>query len=248
MRYGVQWIGFAHMAMLHKRIAIVAAMRSELVPLLKAANKCQRGRVELYELDSAVVAIGGVGQAAGRRAAEVAIDFAQPDVLISAGFGGALRPELHVGDVVMAREVVDADNGKRYPTLGGEAVVVTSANIVGPAEKRRLREQYSAVLVDMEGAAVAAVAAEHGLEFMAVKAVSDEIDFPMPPLGRFVDADGKMNVAKLLMGAALHPQWWLPLAQLGRNSAVASVHLTRRLEHLIEQYSTNILKEKVSLR
>ena len=46
-------------------------------------------------------------------------------------------------------------------------------------------------MVDMEGAAVAQVAKEHGLEFAAVKAISDDADFPMPPLNRFIDENGK---------------------------------------------------------
>ena len=48
----------------------------------------------------------------------------------------------------------------------------------------------------MEAAAVAAVAQERGIEFAAVKAISDELDFVMPPVGRFVDADGKFETAR----------------------------------------------------
>ena len=43
----------------------------------------------------------------------------------------------------------------------------------------------------MEGAAVAQVANERGLKFAAMKAISDEAAFVMPPLNRFIDENGK---------------------------------------------------------
>ncbi len=40
----------------------------------------------------------------------------------------------------------------------------------------------------MEAAAVAAAARAHGIAFRAVKAISDELDFEMPEMARFIDA------------------------------------------------------------
>ncbi len=66
--------------------------------------------------------------------------------------------------------MVDVATGERYPARGGEWVLATSQDVSGVAEKRALLTKYGADVVDMEGAAVAQVAREHGLEFAAVKA------------------------------------------------------------------------------
>ncbi len=156
--------------MLRKRTAIVAAMAVELAPLIGAVLPRTVNGVELFELSNAVIAIGGIGAKHGRRAAEVAIEQYHPERLLAAGIAGAVSPGLRVGDVASAREVIDAAMGVRYATSnGGEWVLVTVVKISDADEKRRLRAEYGADVVDMEGAAVAAVAQRHGLEFAAIK-------------------------------------------------------------------------------
>ncbi len=92
-------------------------------------------------------------------------------------------------------------------------------------------------MVDMEGAAVAQVAKERGLEFAAVKAISDDASFPMPPLMRFIDENGKFDTRQFLVYIALHPKWWATLGKMRKNSKAASANLCRALEHLIEDSS-----------
>ncbi len=60
--------------MAHKPVAIVAAMRVELAPLLGKRQPQQVDGVELFELPDAVVAIGGIGEKCARHAAEVVIE------------------------------------------------------------------------------------------------------------------------------------------------------------------------------
>jgi purine-nucleoside phosphorylase len=218
-----------------KRTAIVAAMATELATLIGHVRPRRVNSVELFELPNAVVAIGGIGAKHGRRAAEVAIEQYDPQRLLAAGIAGAVSPSLRIGDVASVREVIDAAGGERYSTSnGGEWVLVTAANISNADEKRRLHAQYSADVVDMEGAAVAAVARQHGLEFAAIKSISDEAEFAMPPLDRFVRDDGQLAMGRLALSALLHPEWWGALARLRRNSKLASKNLCAAVEHLLE--------------
>ncbi len=121
--------------MLGKPIAIVVAMRVELAPLLGKTGSHNVDGVELFELQQAMVAVGGIGEKRARHAAEVVIEHAQPKLLVSAGMAGAISPQLKVGDVGRIREVVDVATGDRYPTRGGEWVLATS-----PRHKRCRRE------------------------------------------------------------------------------------------------------------
>ncbi len=146
-----------------------------------------------------------------------------------------------------AREVIDVKTGDRYPTGHGDWVVTTAESVSGPAEKRTLMARYAADVVDMEGAMVASVACEHGIEFAAVKAVSDEADFIMPPFSQFIEESGKLATGRLAAHMAVRPRWWPSLVHLRINSRVAAVNLCSAVEHLIEQRSGPVRQEKVPL-
>jgi len=218
----------------HKPIAVVVAMRRELAPLLRGRAGQRVDGVEFIELENAVVAVGGIGRVAAWGAAKAVVARYGPTMLISAGIVGALSATLRVGDVVRGGGVVDADSGARFAASGGDSLIVTVSSVSGPAEKRSLADRYKADVVDMESSVVAAVAREHGIDFRAVKAVSDELDFEMPPVGRFVNADGSFATARFATYVAMRPKWWFQVRQLAVNSKVASLNLSHEVEHLME--------------
>jgi adenosylhomocysteine nucleosidase len=218
----------------HKSVAIVTAMRKELAPLLRGKRLQRVEGVDLFEMDSAVVAVGGIGEKCARRAAEAAIEYAQPKLLLSAGIAGAISLRLKVGDVGRIREVVDVATGDRYPTRGGEWVLATSQDVSDAAEKQELLTKFGADVVDMEGAAVAQVARERGLQFAAVKSISDDAGLAMPPLTRFIDKNGKFANGRFLLYVALRPKWWPVLGKIRANTAIASANLCRAVVNLIE--------------
>jgi hypothetical protein len=241
-----QWIGSGRTTMPHKSVAIVAAMRREVAPLLRGVQGQRTDGVEFFELENAVVAVGGIGRIAAWSAAEAVVKRYGPAALISAGIAGALTATLKVGDIVRAGEVVDANSGARFTAAGGESVMVTVSSVSGPEDKRLMADRYKADVVDMECSAVAAVAREHGISFSTIKAISDELEFEMPPLGRFVDANGKFETARFAAYVAIRPKWWATLRQLAVNSRMASVNLSHALEHLIEGCANNAQEEKIS--
>jgi adenosylhomocysteine nucleosidase len=217
-----------------KPVAIVAAMPVEVAPLLDGVQPEQISGVDLFDLSGAVVAVGGIGEKFARRTAEVAIDYARPKLVLSAGIVGAISPKLKVGDVGRIREVVDVATGVRYPsTDGGDWVLATSQDVSDSAEKHELLTKYGADVVDMEAAAVAQVAKERGLEFAAIKSISDDAEFDMPPLNRFID-EGKFDTRRFLIYVALHPRWWGALGRIKKNSEIATRNLCDAVAHLIE--------------
>ena len=221
----------------HKPVAVVVAMQTEVAPLVRGYPPSTVDGINLFEMESAIVAVGGIGRQAAHRAAGAVMDWFSPAVLVSAGIAGALTDSWHVGDVLFARDVVDADSGERFSAGGSAGTVVTASNVSGPAEKRNLAQRWTADVVDMEAAAVAKLAAANGIEFIAIKAVSDELDFVMPPVDRFVDATGKFETLRFAGFLALHPGWWQAVRQLSRNSSIATVNLSSALQHLIDQRS-----------
>ncbi len=208
-------------------------MPVEVAPLLNGVKPEQVDGVDLFDLPNAVIAVGGIGERFARRAAEVAIEHAQPKLLLSAGIVGAISPKLKVGDVGRIRQVVDVATGAIYPTTGGDWVLATSQDVSDAAEKHDLLTKFGADVVDMEAAAVAQVAKEHGLEFAAIKSISDDAEFDMPPLNRFID-NGKFDTRRFLIYIALHPRWWGALGKIKKNSEIATEKLCEEVRHLIE--------------
>jgi len=224
------------------KVGIVTAMPTEVWPLIREWRKSphpsqNQGRVghplEFFEGEDAVLLCGGIGYEAGKRAAEAVIEYAKPSLLIATGLAGGLKPEWTLGRTMVAAEVVDEATGRRFKTAYGEGTVVSSREIARATKKRELASRFAADLVDMEGAAVAEVAEAHGLPFLAVKAVSDEMDFELPPLQEFVDAEGRFQSVRFGLWAAWHPRWWPAIARLKKRSDCAAAVLAGRLREVI---------------
>lgn len=237
MRCAVRWSGSGRTDMA-RRLGIVCAMKEELAPLLRRARRTSIDGVQLYELPGATIAVSGIGREAGLRAAETLVNNAKAELLVSAGFAGALTPHIQVGTVGWARQMIEASSGTRYAVGDGTSGtwrIATADMVSGPAEKRELAASFAADAVDMEGAHVAAVAKKYGLEFRAVKVISDDLDHPLPPMSPFVDEQGKLHQGRFAAYVALRPRWWWPVIKLGLNSRKAAAHLSEAVKHLIQQ-------------
>jgi adenosylhomocysteine nucleosidase len=156
--------------------------------------------------------------------------------LISVGVAGACDPGLRVGDVARAGVVIDGRSGERFEDSQFRQVLVTGDAVAGVEEKARLFAEWGAAAVDMEAATVARLAREHGLEFRAIKAISDAADFEVNGLGRFATAEGQFREGAFALHAALRPWMWGKVIALGRNSSRALAALTAELEGELDWY------------
>ena len=233
------------------KIAIIAALEREVAPLLRTGSWSRQSLSGVdgacYENDIAVVACAGIGGVAAGRMAEALIAGYKPALVVSAGLAGALTPAGKVGQVICPAVVICA--GKAVPVevasppeiagLRQAGTLVTASRVSGAEEKRSLARQYSADALDMEAAAVAEVAAAHGLAFMAVKAISDEYNFPMPNLDRFIDEQGRFQTGRFAFYIAFRPSMWRIVKKLASNSGQASRELCAALRVLIDAESVS---------
>ena len=228
----------------NRKIAIVVAMERELAPLIKLWQRVERshsGReFRFFENGTAVLVAGGIGAEAARRATEAVISLYGPDLVISAGFAGALDNTLAVGDVITPAWVINARDGGRVETDRGAGVLVTVATTASVEQKAKLAKAYHAQAVDMEAAAVALGAQARGIRFAALKSISDAAGFELPPMDRFVTHDGKFRTVPFVIFTALRPQLWSTVIGLARNSGVASRALCGALERFLgEETASN---------
>jgi adenosylhomocysteine nucleosidase len=218
-----------------ERLAIIAAMEREVHPLVRNWKQAQAGGLPAWRSGNMLVVCGGIGAGPARRAAECVMSAFNPSVLISVGFAGSLDSMLNAPDIFVPAKVVDVCSGKEFATgeaNGTSTTLLTLDDIADVASKQALARDYDAQAVDMEAAAVARVAAGHGLEFRAVKAISEDIGFPLPSFAPFITAEGGLRSVSLAAHLAARPWLWASVLALRQNAARASRALALALRPL----------------
>jgi adenosylhomocysteine nucleosidase len=238
------------------KIAIIAALEHELRPLIKhwAPTRAQHEGREFifYEGTYAVAVCSGIGPESGRRAAEAIIALYSPELLISAGIAGGLTPDLKVGETIFPATIIDARDSSRHETAIKDArigatplaktIVVSYPEIASAEQKQKLGKAYGAHAVDMEGASVAVAAEAHGLPFVAIKSISDDVNFELPEMMPFF-RDGQFQAARFALHIVFRPWLWMKVLRLAQNTKLASENLCAWLR---ESALTNTIVPGVS--
>jgi adenosylhomocysteine nucleosidase len=221
------------------RIGIIAALPGELKPLVRNWQRMPvvRGsRIDMWltERDgNEVVAVcAGMGAAAARRAFTAAEFAGSLDMVLSVGWAGGLT-DAQIQPAM--DEIVDAQTGERFTLGAGTQRVVTTVQVAGVEEKRRLRAAYGAVAVDMEAATVARLAQMRGIPMHCFKAISDGPNARLPDINPFIDVDGHLKMAPFLAHVALRPQYWGSLIEMGGRSMKATVVLVLAIEKFLAE-------------
>ena len=243
------------------RVVIIAAMEREVKPLVREWRRSSTSdgarNFQTFEKEERVVVISGIGSKHAETAARAAVAQYRPEQLVSVGLAGALIRSLKAGSVFTPNVVVDATDGTEYRStpayakaahaggpgaaeIGGAVgggVLVSADEIAGIEAKQKLVERFHALVVDMEAAGVAKAAQEAQVAFRCVKAISDEADFVMQPLAKFVDVTGNFQSGRFAGWAAMRPWQWLRVAKLSRNAAKATRALCEWLEKNLAESS-----------
>ncbi|HVN44206.1 MAG TPA: hypothetical protein VMT66_03065 [Steroidobacteraceae bacterium] len=210
-------------------LGILAALAAES----RALGTARGGPGEAATLaDGSLLVLSGIGPRAATEGARRLIA-AGARALISWGMAGGLDPSLAAGCVVLPREVLSRE-GKSFATEPGWHAAVaqliatrlalsTGRLLSSPeplgsiAAKAEAFRRSAAVAVDMESAAVAEVASDARLPFLAVRAIVDTANDTVPQAALAaagIDAAG-VRVAKLLVALARAPRELAPLMRLG---------------------------------
>jgi adenosylhomocysteine nucleosidase len=223
------------------RVAIIAAMRGELKPLVRGWKRESRDGVDLwrwrYDQGEWVAACAGAGVEAATRAFSAVEKDGTLDLVVSTGWAGALREEFAPGRAYWLSGVIDVRTGERFPVASaqGECLLATSPGVAGETEKRRLAAAYSAGLVDMEAAAVARMAEMRGIPFDCIKGVSDGFADKLPDFNRFLLSDGHFRLTRFVLFAVLRPWYWPALMRMGENSKRAAQGMAESLLDFLDE-------------
>ncbi len=223
-----------------RRLGIVVALPAEARCLVNRRIKPEA----CIEFDREVrLVLAGVGRRRARLAAEALVRDGA-GALLSWGTAGALVPALARGSLLLPVTVMDPEGtrlavdaawrGRVIEALGDrlawhDGALVQSAQVLAhPEDKARLAKRSGAVAVDMESAAVAAVAAAAGLPFLAVRVIADPYErlIPAELLGTF-DAYGRVRALAFARALRRRPQVLADALRLAQDLRAAFATLRR---------------------
>ena len=189
---------------------------------------------------------GGRAEKAGDQARSLAADGVQ--ALVSFGIAGGLDPALSPGTLVLPR-VVKTPDGGAFPcdvswhgrfagsllssvTVSDQDLVSVTEPVVTAEAKRDLAKRTGAGAVDVESAAVGAVAQEIGLPFLTIRAIADTADQRLPSAAlKATNADGSVSTFRALLGMVMRPGEAGNMVRLARQTGKAKRTLARVAHH-----------------
>ena len=216
------------------------AESSDFVALLRTPERLGEGKHDAKGLlgDREVgVLHTGVGQTiAHARVAAFLQSNEKPSLLVSAGFAGALREALDIGDVLWAENFSEPRFHallRALPCVPG--TLATASNMIDTPADREALAQTGADAVDMETETLAALASEAGIPFLSLRGISDTpaAPFPVPPAVLFDVARQKTDFTILALYLLRHPAAIPRLLAFAKNVATARRALTNVLERVL---------------
>lgn len=170
--------------------------------------------------EGSLLALSGMGRGAAAAAAQALVD-AGVTALMSFGMAGGLDPKLEPGSVVIPCELLSIDGARyaacrtwreqvaaavspMYPVSAGNLLSSPHA-IATPADKAAAFRNTGAAAVDMESAAVAEIAAQRNLPFIAVRVIVDGAADALPRTVVAASGAGRVQLARLIGGLIFAP-------------------------------------------
>jgi adenosylhomocysteine nucleosidase len=196
------------------RTLVCFAVKEEARPFQKLAAE----RTDLQ------VVLTGMGQRQAERTLRVILATEQPELVVSSGFAGGLRPELTTGAILFAVEgqpelqtALTAAGARPGRFHCVERVAATAAL------KRELWLNTRADAVEMESKSICAVCAERNVPCAVVRVILDTANEDLPlDFNEVMGADEQLNYGKLALKLVTSPSKLLALWHLQKQSAAAA--------------------------
>lgn len=189
------------------------------------------------------VAEVGIGQTAVTAFTGL-LDQGLPQLALSLGFAGAVAGGISSGSAVVCTSFLSAAGDapieadaeiagmakSQMPNARTGALLTVPAPLLTSKEKHLAGAQTGAIVVDMEGYGMAKAAQEHGVGFLALRAVLDTADRRLPPFVADIIADQGRNEWRHALNALAKRPYLAPqLISLALLSRRAKKTLTQAL-------------------
>jgi adenosylhomocysteine nucleosidase len=228
-------------------IAVTFALPAESSEFLRRlGNKVRTGRNRLRIVQGTIgdrrieVLHTGVGEKICRERIGTFLQDQQFELLVSAGFAGALNHELEINDLLFAKNFSTVDLKHAQSSLSNVSIAAVNmltvpALIDSGEERERIGRESGAAAVDMETEFIAHACATHGIPLLALRVITDTPthSFPAPPSVLFDVQQQRPHIAALAKFFLGPPTRIVALVQFGRRIARARKALGDALFELV---------------
>jgi len=194
---------------------------------------------------SIVFARTGVGIKRARDGTNYVIKKFKPELIISAGLGGALMDGLKVGDVIVGEWVLSLKRNEKkrlFCDISGLSIDFMKGGLLtenrfihDPDEKRRLYDQTGALSVDMETWGVIEAAEDYGAPVISVRSISDDNQVELPDMRHFYSSCGELRKLTAFKYLIFNPRLIYPFLRLTQIDLRKSTSMLNRfLRELIQ--------------
>ncbi len=247
------------------RLLVYYALASEILPLRRAlrAAQVEREPLSLWKAERAgfevLLAETGIGSQGLNEQATALLARFPSELVLSTGFAGALRPDLTLGELVVADRLL-SDQTSRALTPTGTELLRLAAELAhsqglacrraplltvqhplrSAASKTRAAETTGAACADMESYALAHAALACGARFLCVRAVLDELEDPLPDYEQYLKPTGRPAWGRLARYLLRHPAELLALRHTGARA--------RRSAEVLAQFVLALIQRLPSLQ
>ena len=246
-------------------IAIVAALETEVAGFLslrRYREAGRQGRIRWFESPSArgaPVIVGGAGRENAAAATRFAVERYAPELIVSAGFAGGLRPELRPGDLVLCENVWSVEGpperwtpetalSRSLPDPAAlprgleviESMLIRATRmdclsvprvVAASQGKRWIGSRFPVGIVDMESYWVTDAAARLDVPAIVVRSVVDPVEQNLPPFPTSAAAGGGAAMWVQALKLALSRPRWIPgLVKLAAHANAARGALAEALD------------------
>jgi adenosylhomocysteine nucleosidase len=180
------------------------------------------------------VILVGIGKRNAERAIRAALAKERPDLVLTCGFAGGLRPELTMGTVVFS---ADPETGLEPALLAAGAKLARfhcADGVAATAEqKQALREATGADAVEMESQVICAVCHEQSIPCATVRVILDAAKKDLPlDFNQLMTPNQKMSYSKLALALAKSPGKLGALLRLQKEAGAAAGNLAEVLARI----------------
>jgi adenosylhomocysteine nucleosidase len=234
-----------------KRIGIISPLLPEAACLI--ARPPRPGALVSINPHISLLICGMGAERAANAAQEMV--YSGIELLISWGTAGALSANLQAGDLLVPEAVVTREN-RRYQAdkeirskilarLGDcpcdiylGALADTPRVLTDRGEKEALHTRFKALGVDMETAAIARIAEQHAIPFIAIRAIADSVSTIIPDVViKTTNVYGEARLIQLIAGLIKNPRQIPQLNELAAGFRAAAKTLKwigSRIEQILQ--------------
>jgi len=182
------------------------------------------------------ILITGMGRSNTIRALQTALDREPPEVVLTCGFAGGLKPELRRGTVLFETENrVLGDNLKASGAMPARFVCVDRVAVTA-AEKLAWRQLSGADAVEMESTAIQEECRKRGIPCATARVILDEAEEDLPlDFNALMTSEARISPCKLMWALVKDPAKIRLLMRFRKQTVAASACLGELLARVCAQ-------------